>query len=220
MTDTHSEDQIPTVYVIDDSGEMRRSLHFLLDTLGMRTHPFASAEDFLDSIDTLSEAPLLIDLRMPQMDGVQLMQELRARDLEWPVIMMTAHGDVPVAVRAMKLGAIEFLEKPFEPEMLETALGLAFAAVSEHGHAQAVHDAALDRLRRLTRREFQVVERLAQGTPNKLIAHDMGLSARTIEMHRANALDKLEVRNVAELIALLKDAAPAGSATPGSVSAN
>ena len=208
--DMRTEDQIPTVYVIDDSGEMRRSLHFLLDTLGMRTRPFGSAEDFLDSGATLPEAPLLIDLRMPQMDGIQLMQELRARGLEWPVIIMTAHGDVPVAVRAMKLGAIEFLEKPFEPEMLETALGFAFAAVSEHGHAQAVHDAAADRLRRLTRREFQVVERLAHGTPNKLIAHDMGLSARTVEMHRANALDKLGVRNVAELIALLKDAAPAG----------
>jgi two-component system response regulator FixJ len=210
MMDMHTEDRIQTVYVIDDSGEMRRSLHFLLDTMGMRTRPFASAEDFIDSVATLPEAPLLIDLRMPQMDGLQLMQELHARGLEWPVIFMTAHGDVPVAVRAMKLGAIEFLEKPFEPEELETALGYAFAAVSEHDQVNAVHAAAAERLDRLTRREFQVVERLAQGTPNKLIAHDMGLSARTIEMHRSNALDKLGVKNVAELIALLKDAAPGG----------
>jgi two-component system response regulator FixJ len=210
MMDMRTEDRIQTVYVIDDSGEMRRSLHFLLDTMGMRTRPFASAEDFIDSVATLPEAPLLIDLRMPQMDGLQLMQELHTRGLEWPVIFMTAHGDVPVAVRAMKLGAIEFLEKPFEPEALEVALEYAFAAVTEHDQVNAVHAAAAERLDRLTRRECQVVERLAQGTPNKLIAHDMGLSARTIEMHRSNALDKLGVKNLAELIALLKDAAPGG----------
>lgn len=208
--DMRTEDRIQTVYVIDDSGEMRRSLHFLLDTMGMRTRPFASAEDFIDSVATLPEAPLLIDLRMPQMDGLQLMQELHTRGLGWPVIFMTAHGDVPVAVRAMKLGAIEFLEKPFEPEALEAALEYAFAAVTEHDQVNAVHAAAAERLDRLTRRECQVVQRLAQGTPNKLIAHDMGLSARTIEMHRSNALDKLGVKNLAELIALLNDAAPGG----------
>src|SRR3569623_1449119 len=200
MTDTDT-DKPPTVYVIDDSGEMRRSLHFLLDTLGIRTWPFASAEDFMDSVSTLTEAPLLLDLRMPQMDCIQLMQALHARGLEWPVIFMTAHGDVPVAVHAMKLGAIEFLEKPFEPEMLEAALASAFAAVSDHGQAHAVQAAAADRLNRLPRREFQVVERLAQGTAHKVIAHDMGLSARTVEMHRAHALDKLGVKNLAELVA-------------------
>jgi len=208
MTDSNSEDASPTVYVIDDNGEMRRSLHFLLDTLGVRTRPFASAEDFLDSLSTLAEAPLLLDLRMPRMDGLQLMQELHMRGLEWPVIFMTAHGDVPAAVHAMKLGAVEFLEKPFEPETLEAALASAFAAVTAHGHARAVHAAAAERLSRLTRRESQVVERLARGAPNKAIAHDMGLSARTVEMHRSNALEKLGVKNLAELIALLKDAAP------------
>ena len=210
MTDKSAEDMPATVYVVDDSGEMRRSLHFLLDTLGIRTRPFASAEDFIDSVSILPEAPLLLDLRMPQMDGIQLMQELHERGLEWPVIFMTAHGDVPVAVRAMKLGAIEFLEKPFEPEALEAALASAFAAVTQHDHVNAIHAAAAERLNRLTRREFQVVERLAQGTANKVIAHDMGLSARTIEMHRSNALEKLGVKNLAELIALLKDAAPGG----------
>jgi len=210
MNDRETDDAPPMVYVIDDSGEMRRSLHFLLDTLDIRTRPFASAEDFIESLSTLAEAPLLLDLRMPQMDGIQLMEELQARGLQWPVIFMTAHGDVPVAVHAMKLGAIEFLEKPFEPEILEAALASAFAAVREHDHARAVRTAAADRLNRLTRREFQVVERLAQGTANKAIAHDMGLSARTVEMHRANALDKLGVKNLPELIALLKDAAPEG----------
>jgi len=208
MTDSNSEDASPTVYVIDDNGEMRRSLHFLLDTLGVRTRPFASAEDFLDSLSTLAEAPLLLDLRMPRMDGLQLMQELHMRGLEWPVIFMTAHGDVPAAVHAMKLGAVEFLEKPFEPETLEAALASAFATVTAHGHAHAVHAAAAERLSRLTRRESQVVERLARGATNKAIAHNMGLSARTVEMHRSNALEKLGVKNLAELIALLKDAAP------------
>src|SRR3569833_2279629 len=154
MTDTDTDRQ-PTVYVIDDSVEMRRSLHFLLVTLGIRTWPFASAEVFMDSVSTLTEAPLLLDLRLPQMDVIQLMQALHARGLEWPVIFMTAQGDVPVAVHAMKLGAIEFLEKPFEPEMLEAALASAFATVRAHGHAHAVQAAAADRLNRLTRREFQ-----------------------------------------------------------------
>ena len=198
------------VYVIDDSAEMRRSLHFLLDALGMASRPFTSSEDFLEILSTLPEAPILLDLRMPRIDGIQLMEELNARDVDWPVIVMTAHGDVPVAVRAMKLGAIEFLEKPFESDDLEAALKRALATVADDRERKAVQAAAAVRLSRLTAREADVVARLAEGTLSKVIAHDLALSARTVEMHRANALEKLGVRNLAELIALLKDAAPGG----------
>ncbi len=210
MVVEQSRDPRRIVHVVDNSGEMRRSLHYLLDTLGIVTRPFASGEDFLDSISILSEAPILLDLRMPQMDGIQLLLELSARDLHWPVIFMTAHGDIPVAVRAMKLGAIEFLEKPFEPEALEGALELAFATIARRGQASAVHAAAVGRLGRLTPREREVVDRLVRGMPNKVIAHELALSARTVEMHRSNALEKLGVRNLAGLIVLLKDAAPGG----------
>jgi two-component system response regulator FixJ len=123
---------------------------------------------------------------------------------------MTAHGDVAVAVRAMKLGAIEFLEKPFESDDLEVSLKRALAAVADHRQSNAVRAVAAERLARLTPRETDVVGRLAEGTLSKVIAHDMGLSARTVEMHRANALEKLGVKNLVELIALLKDAAPGG----------
>ncbi|MDB5581533.1 MAG: response regulator transcription factor [Bradyrhizobium sp.] len=198
------------VYVIDDSGEMRRSLHFLLDTLDMQSRPFASGEDFLETVSTLPEAPILLDLRMPRMDGIQVMTELNTRLIDWPVIFMTAHGDVPDAVRAMKLGAIEFLEKPFETDILESALSRAFTTVTDHSSSNAVRAAAAGKLSRLTPRETEVVHRLAIGTLSKVIAHDLTLSARTVEMHRANAFEKLGVRNVAELIALLKDAAPGG----------
>src|SRR3569623_3694047 len=110
---------------------MRRSLHFLLDALGMASRPFTSSEDFLEILSTLPEAPILLDLRMPRIDGIQLMEELNARDVDWPVIVMTAHGDVPVADRAMKLGAIEFLEKPFASDALEAALKRALATVAD-----------------------------------------------------------------------------------------
>ena len=196
------------IYVVDDSGEMRRSLHYLLDTSGIGTRPFASAEDFLENIPILSEAPILLDLRMPQMDGLQLVLELNARGLNWPVVFMTAHGDVPLAVRAMKLGAIEFLEKPFEPEALEAALEHAFAALETRARTNAAQLAAAERFARLTARERDVAERLTHGAPNKIIARDLGLSARTVEMHRSNALEKLGVKSLAELIALYKDAAP------------
>jgi two-component system response regulator FixJ len=197
-------------YVIDDSADMRRSLHFLLGTIGIASRPFASSEDFLEAVSTLSEAPILLDLRMPRMDGIQLMAQLKALQIDWPVIVMTAHGDVAVAVRAMKLGAIEFLEKPFESDDLEVSLERALAAVADHRQRNVMRAAAAERLARLTPRETDVVGRLAEGTLSKVIAHDMGLSARTVEMHRANALEKLGVKNLVELIALLKDAAPGG----------
>src|SRR3569623_2484243 len=110
---------------------MRRSLHFLLDALGMASRPFTSSEDFLEILSTLPDAPILLDLRMPRIDGIQLMEELNDSDVDWTVIVMTAHGSVPVAVREMKLGAIEFLEQPFASDALEAALNRALAPVAD-----------------------------------------------------------------------------------------
>jgi two-component system response regulator FixJ len=208
MVHQDDKDTPQTVYVIDDNGDLRRSMHFLLDTMNIRARLFARAEHFLESVALLTEAPILLDLRMPEMDGLELMLELDRRGLDWPVIVMTAHGDVPVAVRAMKLGAIEFLEKPFESEALEAALRLAFTAVAGHAHVNALRAAAAERLGHLTPRETEVVRGLAQGKPNKVIAHELALSPRTVEMHRSNAMEKLNLKSLAELITLLEHAAP------------
>ncbi len=196
----------PPVYVIDDDSEVRRSLHFLLSTAGLVSWPFASAADFLDNLETLEPAPLLLDIRMPEIDGVQLMNILRDRGIEWPVIAMTAHGNIPVAVQALKLGAIEFLEKPFEFEALETCLQYAFAQLAAVKKTVAVRNNARRRFETLSPRESEVASALMQGMSNKTAAHLLSLSVRTIEMHRANALTKLEVKSIAEVVRLASDA--------------
>lgn len=194
------------VYVIDDESEVRRSLHFLLSTAGLVSWPFASASDFLDNLEELEPAPILLDIRMPDIDGIQLMQALQDRGIEWPVIVMTAHGDIPVAVKVIKMGAIDFLEKPFEFEALESCLESAFAKLAEVKEAVALRNTARSLFDLLSPREIEVVSVLMQGIPNKSAAHLLSLSVRTIEMHRANALAKLEVKSIAEVVRLANDA--------------
>lgn len=194
------------VYVIDDDTQIRRSLHYLLSTVGITSWPFATAADFLDSLATLEPAPVLLDIRMPEMDGIQLMNTLLERGNGWPIIVMTAHGEIPIAVQAIKLGAIEFLEKPFEFEALDLSLHAAFAQLSNIKEASANRDSARHLFDLLTAREIDVVKFLVQGSPNKVAAHMLSLSVRTIEMHRANALAKLNVKSLAEVVRLASDA--------------
>ncbi len=202
----HDADTDARVYVIDDESEVRRSLHFLLSTAGLVSWPFASASDFLDNLEELEPAPILLDIRMPDIDGIQLMNMLRDRGIEWPVIVMTAHGDIPIAVQVIKLGAMEFLEKPFEFEALELCLQNAFARLAAVKEADAVRNIARSRFELLSPRETEVVNVLMQGISNKAAAHVLSLSVRTIEMHRANALTKLEVKSIAEVVRLANDA--------------
>ena len=190
------------VYVIDDDIEVRRSLHFLLSTAGLVSWPFASAADFLDNLPTLEPAPILLDIRMPHIDGIQLLSMLHERAIGWPIIIMTAHGEIPLAVQAIKLGAVEFLEKPFEFDALELSLKTAFANLSAIGVAAATRDTAMSRFDTLSPRETEVVNVLMQGHSNKAAAHLLSLSVRTIEMHRANALVKLRVKSIAEVVLL------------------
>ena len=204
------EDVKSRVYVVDDNSEMRRSLHCLLDTIDIAAWPFSNAADFLDEVDGLPPAPVLLDIRMSGMDGFGVLAELASRGINFPVIVITAHGDVPTAVRAMRLGAVDFLEKPFQLSELEYALGIAFAAIVEHSRAVVEQSAARTRFNRLTPREFEVVDALMRGLSNKLIANRLILSARTIEMYRAHALIKLGVKSVPEMMAL---AALAGMGT-------
>lgn len=195
-----------TVYVIDDDTQIRRSLHYLLSTVGITIWPFATAADFLDSLATLEPAPILLDIRMPEMDGIQLMNMLLERGHGWPIIVMTAHGEIPIAVQAIKLGAIEFLEKPFEFEALDISLHAAFAQLSKIKAATVNRDSARHLFELLSARETDVVKFLLQGFPNKVTAHMLSLSVRTIEMHRANALAKLNVKSLAEVVRLSSDA--------------
>ena len=209
-----------TVYVIDDDVDVRKSLHFLLETASIRALLFAGADDFLALLPDLAPAPILIDVRMPGVDGLQLLLMLKQRGIAWPVVMMTAHGDVPMAVHAMKHGAIEFLEKPFSAETLDATLDLAFALIEQLDQAQSARKTARQQIARLTPRESDVLTLLMRGALNKVAAHRLGLSPRTVEMHRGNALAKLGLKTVIEVMALyaragLVDPAP----SPGDTTA-
>jgi two-component system response regulator FixJ len=191
------------LYVVDDNAEVRKSLHFALDSSGIMVWPFATPTDFLDSLAGLIPAPILLDVRMPDIDGVQLLQIVRERSIEWPVIMMTAHGDIPVAVASMKLGALDFLEKPFAIERLEEMLDAAFAKVTEVVVTTDQRSRAMRTFAALSGREKQVALGLASGKTNKDIAKHLDISVRTVEIHRASALRKMDVKSTADAVRLL-----------------
>jgi two-component system, LuxR family, response regulator FixJ len=205
------------VYVIDDDPELRRSLNFLLSTAGFASWPFASASDFLDNLPNLKPAPILVDVRMEPISGIELMAILSERGIKWPVIVMTGHGAIPVAVQAMKLGATEFLEKPFKFESLETSLYTATADLSSIVTAEERRFKSRRLFGSLSPRELEVMSALMNGMSNKIAAYSYSLSVRTIEMHRANALAKLECKSIAEAIHIANDAGVAlGARTPNS----
>lgn len=195
-------DRAHLVYVIDDDSDVRKSLHFLLGASNITAWPFASAADFIDQIHDLEPAPILLDIRMAEVDGLDVLTILKERQIGWPVIIMTAFSEVSVAVRAMKLGAIEFIEKPFAPEVLQQALELAFALLEKQ---QAALRSRMDARRLfavLSRRESEVIHLLMEGAANKVIANRLELSVRTVELYRSNALIKLGVKSIAEVMAL------------------
>src|SRR5688500_8114612 len=169
-------------------------------------HPFASAADFLDGLDGLKPGCILLDLRMPDMDGFTLMQTLRDRGIDWPVIVMTGAGDVPVAVQSMKLGAVEFLEKPIRIAPLLETLERAAVLLAERLHARERYGQAKVRVEQLTARELEVLQGLLAGQANKELAQSLGISLRTVEMHRGNMMDRLGVASLAQAVALALEA--------------
>jgi two-component system response regulator FixJ len=192
-------------YVIDDDRDMRMSLRMLLQEDGIDARPFLSAADFLDGLAELRPGPILLDVRMPVMDGIALLEALIERGVRWPVIMMTGHAEVPLAVKAMKLGAIDFLEKPFPHRELSALMARAFdllGALAEEG----VLSDARERLERLTTRERQILDGVARGLSNKEIALELELSHRTVEMHRSRMMRRLGARRLSDVIALLRSA--------------
>jgi len=188
------------VHIVDDDARVRRSLRQLLQAAGFTVLSYSSALACLQAAPRLSGC-LLLDLRMPGMDGLQLQQELAARGVRVPVIVLTGQADVRTAVRAMKAGAFDFIEKPYDPVALVAAVAAASADSAPALRNTDVVDAKA-RVAALSRREREVLDRLASGRANKTIAFDLGISARTVEVHRARMLERLGVRRVAEAIRL------------------
>ncbi|MGB3277137.1 MAG: response regulator transcription factor [Castellaniella sp.] len=196
-----SDTQIPsTIFIVDDDEAVRDSLRWLLEANGYAVRSFASAEEFLATYDPEQVGVLIADIRMPGMSGLELQEALIARKAPLPIVFITGHGDVPMAVSTMKKGAVDFLEKPFnEADLRVLVAGMLEQAQerSREAHAQRDQQAVLSRL---TAREQQVLERIVAGRLNKQIAGDLNISIKTVEAHRANIMEKLEVTTVADLM--------------------
>ena len=190
------------VYIVDDDSMVRRALFFALRAGGYNPRSFSSGEDFLQEAEALPDGCVLLDLRMPGLDGIAVLDRLGDQISRLPVVIITAHGEVSSAVAAMKRGASDFVEKPFNDSTVFEVLEQVFArAPVDAGTAMARRD-AMERLERLTRRETQVLQGIVAGLANKQVAHRFGLSVRTVEVHRANLMSRLEVGSFAEAIKL------------------
>ncbi len=188
------------VHVIDDDEAMRESLAFLLDTSGLAARTYDSAVAFLEQIDAAEAGVIVTDVRMPEMTGLELVKRLKARDVDLPIIMITGHGDVPLAVEAMKAGVVDFLEKPFEEEKLLAAIRTALADSSKIDEDQAERERLKQILESLSPREHEVLDGVVAGKLNKVIAHELGISPRTVEVYRANVMSKTGASGLSELV--------------------
>ncbi len=188
------------VYVIDDDPAMRDSLDFLLGSAGFSVRLFDSAHIFLDELAGLEAGCVVTDIRMPGIDGMELLRQLNAGTRKLPVIVMTGHGDVPLAVEAMKLGALDFLEKPFEDDRLIGMIETALSQNDSGAKSEALSANMAARAASLTQRERQVMQGLVTGQSNKAIARDYDISPRTVEVYRANVMTKMQANSLSELV--------------------
>ena len=202
----------PLVHLVDDEAAIRRSAGFMLKSSGYRVETYESGVELLKRDRHLEPGCILLDVRMPGMDGLEVQRALRERGVTLPVVVMTGHGDISVAVRAMKAGAVDFIEKPFEKAALLASLEEGFARLRRAQVGGDQRQEAQTRIAALTAREREVLEGLAQGLPNKSIAYDLGISPRTVEIHRANLMDKLAVRSLSEALRLAFAAGLGGEA--------
>jgi len=195
------------VFVVDDDVDIRDSMRMLLEVAGFKVRSFTSAKHFLAD-DHPKHGCLIADIRMPDMSGLELQEEVTRRHIDLPVIIITGHGDVPLAVQAMKAGAIDFLEKPFSEDMILTSVRRALEIGSRARGRAAETRAAKDLLSALTPRERGVLDRLVQGRSNKVVAHELGISPRTVEIHRAHIMSKMEASSLSDLVRLVLTAEP------------
>lgn len=190
----------PTVYIVDDDDGMRRALSVLMTTVGFEPTAFARPDEFLAKFDPNRPACLVLDVRMPGMSGLEVQQHLNRSGAMLPVILITGHGDIPMAVQAMKDGAFDFLQKPFRDQDLLDRINAALKLDAENRANVERHADLKQRYESLTPREREVMSLVVDGKANKVIAIDLGLSERTVEIHRANVMDKMGARSVAHLV--------------------
>jgi FixJ family two-component response regulator len=189
-----------TVFVVDDNEAMRSSLCWLIESVGLRGEAFASPEEFLAQYYPGRPGCLLLDVRMPGMSGLELQEKLNARDVHLPVIIITGHGDVALAVRAMKAGAVDFIEKPFHDQVLLDCIQRALERDAELRGLQQRRTQVAARMVQLTPREYEVMRMVVQGKPNKEIAATFGVTTKTVEAHRAKVMEKMQARSLASLV--------------------
>jgi two-component system response regulator FixJ len=202
MATPDDKDIAPAVYVVDDDDAMRRALDTLLSTVGYKTAVFSRPSEFLANFKADSAGCLVLDIRMPDMSGLELQQQLNRMGSMLPVIFITGHGDVPMAVQAMKEGAFEFIQKPFRDQDLLDRINHALKQDAENRNTVARRAEVLHRLESLTPRERQVMDLVVDGAANKVIAIDLDLSERTVEIHRHKVMEKMGARSVAHLVKL------------------
>jgi RNA polymerase sigma factor (sigma-70 family) len=189
-----------TVFVVDDDQAMRNSLKWLIESVGVQVESFASADEFLRHYQPGRPGCLVADVRMPGMSGLDLQDYLVEHSIRIPVVIITGHGDVPMAVRAMKAGAVDFIEKPFNDEALLDAIRRAVAFEEQQRSYESEHHQIQQRLASLTPREHEVMDMVTEGKSNKEIANTLGVSAKTIEAHRARVMEKMQAGSLAELV--------------------
>lgn len=193
----------PTVFIVDDDDAVRDALKLLMESAGLRAETYATGQAFLNACRPERAGCLVLDIRMPGLSGLELQERLSAAGISLPVIMLTGHGDVPAAVRALKAGAVDFLEKPYESERLLERIRQAIARDAEERVASDLQAEAAQRLEQLTPREREVMELVVAGKANKVIAFELHISERTVELHRGRIMRKMGVRSLPELVRLI-----------------
>ena len=197
-----SNEELRLVHLVDDDEAIRRSVGFMLKTSGFHVRAYESGVELMKSAPHLEPGCILLDIRMPGMDGLEVQKALKEKGVTLPVIIMTGHGDVSLAVQAMKAGAIDFIEKPFEKALVLSAIERGVERLTRSAANRDRADDAAVRLQALTPREREVLDGLVKGLPNKTIAYDLNISPRTVEIHRANLMGKLGVRSLSEALRL------------------
>ena len=193
-------EQSSTVFIVDDDAAIRFAMQALMDSVNLSHEIFASGDEFLEIMADQRPGCLVLDIRMPGLGGLELQEELIKRGNTLPIIFITGHGDVPMAVEAMQKGAVDFIQKPFRDQELLDRIRDALATDEERREAQQHHAEVAGRLDRLTNREREVFDLVVTGKPNKVIAYELGVSQRTVEIHRARVMEKMQARSLADLV--------------------
>ncbi len=199
------QDPATTIYVVDDDEGVRNSVRFLLKSVGLAARTFASAREFLDGYQPRQPGCVVLDVRMPGMSGLELQEQLNLRGAVIPVIFITGHGDIPMAVDAMQHGAFDFLQKPFRDQDLIDRIQRALDRDARNRAALAQHDRIRGRFESLTPREREVLNLMTRGKPNKVMAGELGVSQRTVEIHRARVMEKTGAASLAQLVRMVLD---------------